>query len=88
MSLSSGAPRSDVRRTGVTPASASAMLFRCLADARGHFMSTNATACSYHVRLFSSRAIGSGKPVASSNATPSRWATTSLDRKLSASALV
>lgn len=71
MSSSAGAPRVFDRRTVVTFDRASAMLFRCLAAERGHLMSTKATACSYHDRLLRSRAIGSGRPHSSSNATPS-----------------
>src|SRR3954469_15006042 len=60
ISSSDGAPLVEDNSAVVTQASDSARLWRCLAAARDHLTSTNAIACSYHVRMFRSRAIGSG----------------------------
>lgn len=49
---------------------ASAQLRRSSADQYAHFVSTNCIVCCSPVRLFFFRAMGSDKPVATSNAVP------------------
>jgi hypothetical protein len=87
MSLSSGLPRLLANNAVVTVVSASACVRLVVAATRGHFMSTNAHANSYHDISLAARRIDTGRPDATSNASPLLAAETSSDRKLSASAL-
>ena len=68
--------------------SASAMPFRCRADARAHFRSTNWQACSYHVTSPGVARMNWGRPSETEKGSPRWCAVRSSARKDSASFFV
>src|SRR5262249_20010629 len=83
ISLPSGWPGPLGTVGGGTAVSASAWVGRGVAAPRGHFISTNAHANSYHDISNVARRIEIGQPDSTSNASPFRCAVTSSERKLS-----
>ncbi len=84
----SGRPRSVVSNASVAVVNACAVFLRELPASDDHLLSTYRQAKSYQLISLSRRAVDTGSPASTVNASPFRCAEMSSERKLSASAFV